>query len=390
MFRFPHLQLLILTTYMMGLCETTSTVYGTHWATMSISTELATVSTSVFSTIVVFLVVELVRVLRFHSRHGKSLWEPSPPVDSVLEMDDPILRLLARCKLIRPTARCRGEYVPPEAGVTEPFRTEYAKWRLNTLGGLLPFCGNQLPGLTAEQRIAVTLEDLTPWLEDGAGNSLRGVTFALVMTICNLLIITSVGMYRLLSETHSWAQVAALTSILTVQLFMVVWFHLGHCNDRLEAIVASLSVFLEAMATCLLLVAKSGGASVGDASANLLTASIGVLIFFGFYNSSVLPLLDALQKRRETGQPIGLALCGVLLQVALLPLIIFMTFFGFMSGAGDGGDVIMDAGADCADEISVVADPEEFAGPDLAANAEPQANPVDEAIGAPAAYIYNV
>ena len=46
--------------------------------------------------------------------------------------------------------------------------------------------------------------------------------------------------------------------------------------------------------------------------------------------------------------------------------------------------------ADCADEISVVADPEEFAGPDLAANAEPQANPVDEAIGAPAAYIYNV
>ena len=136
-FVFPHMQLLLLMSFASGLTTNTVSVYGVNAAGLTISTVLYAFSLSTSVLLVAFLAWQLLAVVRFHLAAGKALWVAEPPVESVDEMDDPLLRLLARLKLMRPRMRGRGEYAPAEDAMAEPARTQRALRRAMTWGGIL-------------------------------------------------------------------------------------------------------------------------------------------------------------------------------------------------------------------------------------------------------------
>ena len=104
------------------------------------------------------------------------------------------MRLLAKCKLIRPRTRSKGQYKPVES---EPARTVRIVQRTLTLGGLVPCVGplgRRLAPPLAEARAAHRYELLSLWLADGSGGSLRGALHNLVAMYLQLWLAMTLAM----------------------------------------------------------------------------------------------------------------------------------------------------------------------------------------------------
>ena len=109
-------------------------------------------------------------------------------------MDDPLLRMLALCKLIRPRSRYKGEYKRVNS---EPARTVRCVHRTYTLGGLVPFLGRlrkKLSPRPEEAEAAHRYELLSLWLADGSGASLRGALHGLVNMYLQLSLAVTMAM----------------------------------------------------------------------------------------------------------------------------------------------------------------------------------------------------
>ena len=72
--------------------------------------------------IVAFYAHEFLRLRHYYKTHADPLWIPSEPVGRS-EVDDPLLRGLAKARLTRPALRLRGELAPPPDDMLEPMRT---------------------------------------------------------------------------------------------------------------------------------------------------------------------------------------------------------------------------------------------------------------------------
>ena len=188
---FPGFHLILLTTFATGLIETSSAVYGAYSADYAIRVGLITLALVVFALVLLSLVHQTAAIVRFH-KHGlaASIWQQAEEPATIHDMDDPLLKLLAKCWLMgKPRSRCKGEYAPPSQA--EPARTERCIRRALTLGGLFPCFGKRfqltheqqssLAALAPEQRAAHHYELLSLWLGPGSGGSLRGALHGVVV-----------------------------------------------------------------------------------------------------------------------------------------------------------------------------------------------------------------
>lgn len=71
-----------------------------------------------------FLLAEWTRVVKFKLRHQEELWNEAVPATTAMEVDDPLLRLLVKARLVKPTDRFRGLFEPSSSDLKEPARTE--------------------------------------------------------------------------------------------------------------------------------------------------------------------------------------------------------------------------------------------------------------------------
>jgi len=362
-FIFPHMQLLLLMSFASGLTTNTVSVYGVDAAGLTISTVLYAFSLTTSVLLMAFFAWQLLAVVRFHRSAGKALWVAEPPLESVHEMDDPLLRLLARLKLMRPRMRGRGEYAPAEDAMAEPARTQRALRRAMTWGGILeclPWIRKRQPPLSTEQHAAARYEELAIWLGDGAGSSLRGSCYVLVLTMLQLLIAVFIQIYAVLGERNAWAQRSSLIACCVLQLLMAVWTVCGDPVDALDALFSCLASTFEFVATTLLLAAShaEGDAArqLGERSADLLLASVCVPMVLTVYDSLVMPLIRSMHARITSGQPFGRALIGIGAAVVLLPVTIATAFMGFEFKGQDALTTMIEDEAEAAAETAETAE----------------------------------
>jgi hypothetical protein len=191
---------------------------------------------------------------------------------------------------------------------------------------------------------AAQYEELSIWLEHGCGGSEIGALWSLGTTALQMTLAFAISMYSVIGQEFVWAKQTSLTIMCAVQSLSALWSVLADPIDRLEGLVACFVSTLEASATGLLLFCSymSGGgmdedtlSMLGTISTNLLMASVFAPIVLSLYDNMALPALEAMHKRMETGESCGRALCGILLQLLLLPFSLAAALFGVSFRAGD-------------------------------------------------------
>ena len=278
-------------------------------------------------------------------RHSRFSARGSIPCQATItDMDDPALRLLAKCKLIRPRGRCKGEYAPESI---EPARTVRFVRRALTMGGVFPcmprFCGGpsskhqeqqHVPPSPAEEA-AYRYEELSLWLAPGSGGSLRGALYGIVVMVLQLFIALAIAVYSVLGDLHPWAKRTALSLMCTAQLLMAGWAVLGDPIDRLAGLIASIVSLLECVATVLLLAASVASedptldpSAMSSASTTLLMISVFVPIGLSAYDAILLPTVEMFKAKMGAGGSCGGALLSVLTAALLLPVTIIMAVGG--------------------------------------------------------------
>ena len=342
-FVFPHLELLVLNVFVSGLIQASSTVYGTHAASYHLSRTLTLAAIVVFGAVLVFLAFQGRQILRFRRRFGSSMWAPAAAPASISDMDDPLLRLFARCRLLKPCMRVKGEYAIPEEATAEPGRTERAIQRALPCR-VLPWKPRRDEQKTDAEEAAAQVEGLNVWLCNGCGGSLRGTCFDLGVLTLQMLLSTSIALFSVLSEESPTASTVSLGCACALQLCMAVWNVWGDAVDRVDSLVACVVSLLELGGTSLLLAMsvlntlETGSvevaAALGGWSGRLLMASVFVPIVQTLYDGLLVPLGASISSRLATGQPCWKALLGVSVQALLLPLIVVTSVFGLSLGGG--------------------------------------------------------
>ena len=355
---FPRFQVLTLTIFATGLFEASAAIFGAYLGDIGLSVSVLILAALITAVVVVALAREAFKVWRFRTKHMTTVWQPTEPIASYGEMDDPILRLIYRCScgLLKPVLRMRGEYTPPEAAMAEPRRTERALQRASTCSIFFGCCASS-PKRTASsdldkglEEAAAEYEELSVWLEQSSGSSVRGTFWVLIITMLQLVMALSIALYAVLGEQYVWAARSTLIIMVVVQVLMTVvnWF--GEPLDRLLGLLGGLVSLLEATATGLLLassylqetVDEATLTTLGATSVNLLMASVFAPIGLSVYDNVLLPVAEAIQARMASGESCGGAMCGILLQVMLLPVAILGAVTGFQLKASDVAQSVVD------------------------------------------------
>ena len=334
---FPGMLLILLSLCATDLIQTSSAVYSAHATDYAVGGAIASFAIFVFFAAVAVLLHQVVSIVRFYKHDAPVVWQGAGTL-MVAEMDDPILRCLARCKLIKPRARCAGEYSPARI---EPARTERTVKRALTFGGLLPRLGNcyrgtaLLDAITAEEKSAHRYEMLSLWLSFGSGGSLRGAIHGMVIMCLQLSLTLVITVYSALDDLYPWAKSTCLGAACGVQLLMAIWVVAGDPIDRLAAYSSCLVSLLECIATALLLIvvligdvgdgriAEADAGALAGASTALLMASVYAPLSLTVYDSILLPVAAMVK-----GKSCGDAIFTVLTAFVLLPVTIVTSLFG--------------------------------------------------------------
>jgi len=294
-----------------------------------------TVSALVMAALFSFHLSEIWTLRRFRRKWHDACWQPGDPPQTNAEVDDPILALLGRLHILRPTLRGRGGYEPPEEDCVEPARTERALARVFGCR-FWRYCGGR------EERGGDVLETLPMWLDDA--NCRKGIYYVAVQTGLQLGIATLTGLLYAnpWQLTEPGGKTVAILLVCS-QAALVLWVLQHTSNDVFTQLDTLIGFTFELVATCLVLASNflAGGGDeaiatslqMAGVSADLLLWSAFVPMFFTAYDSFVVPVVLIFWKSelgfRET-------MCQVLISAILLPITVASSFFGFSAGTAGG------------------------------------------------------
>jgi len=222
-----------------------------------------------------FFAHETVRLLLFGLRHSAKLWNATKEGPTKAQMDDPLLRLLVRVRIIKPAMRWRGYFDVDVRSKDwdEPQRTARAlRMPLNAM------FWKRVPG-----DMHATLA--TSWLINVSSQT-SGVTYQLVKMAFQLMYSLMIGLAVHSSGFEGGEGVlVSLIVLLQAGLGLYCW-RVGASADRLEGMLAGLEAFLSGTSLAFRFMS-----ALGNEHAGLMTASLTFLAA-AIYGSLVLPLYN--------------------------------------------------------------------------------------------------
>ena len=183
-----------------------------------------------------FLLWEWYRVIRFQQQHGYDMFNEAIPAETVLEVDDPLLRLLARLGLLHPRDRFHGVFEAPAADLKEPART------LRLLKGPFSSCvRNPRPG---DKCAALSVT----WLASvGQGNGI----FYQVARFTVQIAFAAIAAIPLPYNPSSHAALVQAGSLASLQIGFGAYSMTSAAGDRVEGIFAGAECLLSGIAVSL-------------------------------------------------------------------------------------------------------------------------------------------
>ena len=313
---FPNLEVVLLNFFAGGLTEASAACISGYAVGLVQDVHLFATALCCLIAILGFYVHEFCRLRHFHNSHAGALWTPAPTVQSKSEMDDPVLRTMAKLSLARhPSLRLRGSFEPSKGESLEPYRTLRLLSQPTTIR----------KGRRAKRASEVAGDkhaELHGWLADSAGK--WGIYYQFIRTAATLLVafITGAAADGAINE-H-----AVVITLIVVQMLTAIYCLCSTAAaDQLEGNVSGIEATACGLNVALLYVSAqmvsqpalaTNVTSTTDASlapsamsswqlAGLVVSIVAVAfpLVLTFYDSIVLPAIELQQKESLAGKQQG-------------------------------------------------------------------------------------
>jgi hypothetical protein len=321
-----------------------------------------------------FDIFQMRRLAHFCRAHMSQCWEVQDRPSSRSEVDDPLLALLCRIRLIRPRSREQGAFASPSEEAQEPQRTELALAEAFNCG--MGF-RRQIARLLFNRKLGhyvrydrdtpgQSLERLQSLLCDGVATRM-GILFQVIQVVVQLTIAIPTGIIFSSENTTPATHFTLLSINLACQLLAAVFTAAGTANDLWNGLTAASVFALEASSTCCLLwsmalvpeitpnatiaednahrLALARSVQLGVYAAELLRAAIFVPLCLIIYDSIIVPIIKFIW-RQDTGSPLEL-LTSLLIAMVVVPMMLYRHYFPGAANAAVVADL-----ADAADQYS--------------------------------------
>lgn len=281
-----------------------------------------------------FFARELQILRHFRRRHHDQCWHGAERPLGNEEVDDPLLALAGRLRVMRPRLRGRGGFEPPDGDCHEPQRTEGALRR-----ALKP-CARRKLG-SVHERAGEMLETMPMWLDDA--NHTKGVFYTFVQLMLQLAVAVLTGV--LYAHPFSVTQPGSMfvvIALIVIQSALCVWVWCNTANDLFTATEDTSSYLCELLSTCLVFAANILAYRAGDeverlevaltlatVGANLLVYSCFLPIFFTLYDTFIVPVIHFIWRSEVSWSE---TMCQLLTTTLLLPFEVASAFLGHQQG----------------------------------------------------------
>ena len=132
---YPRFELALHALFATGLVQASSDILGTSAAGFELATSILVAATAGVGFVLLGLLLQVARVIKFYRAHGKAIWKPSEEtMSNYADMDDPLFRAIWKCLRLKPSPRMKGTWEQPEEVMQEPGRTERALKRAEWFG----------------------------------------------------------------------------------------------------------------------------------------------------------------------------------------------------------------------------------------------------------------
>lgn len=382
----PNPETLIMLIFMGGLLESSTALLGARAGGYPVPATLVALACVSLALVSVFVLSQCYKLACFYRKHTGNAWECAVKPTLGKEVEDPVLALLHRLRLLSPVGRTRGEWKIPEDERCEPQRTELALAEAFNCGlGFRRIIARNLFNRNMHHydnqdrdTPGRTLERLASWTRDSHGGSRMGFAFQMVIVITQaILAITTGFLYAHPLRLTDSGVVGQLILNLLLQMFCAVFTAMGTANDLWHGVAESVTFALEGGASaCLLaaaLISQGGGGDdavdtvvqtpddrhedeqvlrvaqalkLATMAASLLQAAVFAPLVLTLYDATLVPLVTRLRKTEEVSA--FQTFCAFLLAMCILPLQVGKAFLGINADITD----LADEYADTATELT--------------------------------------
>jgi hypothetical protein len=375
----PEVSLMII--FACALVEAASAILGAVSGGYAIGPTYVAMACIALTLVFVFDAFQMRQLAHFWRAHMSLCWTYQDCPNSRSEVDDPLLALLCRLRLIRPRCREQGAFLLPEEEAAEPQRTELALAEAFSCGmgfrqRIARFLFNRNLGHYAryDGNPGHSCERLQSFLSNGVATRM-GILFDVVQVAIQLTIAIQTGF--VFSAPSNSTQFTLLSTNLACQLLGAIFTAAGTANDLWNGLAVASVFALEGSASCCLLWSMAllqQGSGPDDFSVNatphnstglddslhllrvaravqlaavstdLLTAAIFVPLCLIVYDSMLVPVVKLIW-RVDAGSPLELLL-SLLTAMVVVPMMLIRHF----SFGGVDARVVADV-ADAADQF---------------------------------------
>ena len=361
---FPNLEVLVWIFFSNGITETSAMVLAAALEGVVYDGEIILIASLCLVAQILFYSMEGYHLMCYYRHCGPMLWQATPPVSSIDEVDDLLMHTVSSARLIKPTRRLRGVLQPDLDAQKEPHRTLRALHLARR--PLRVWC--QPKRLASDQHNRL----VCAWLADvsytGNGN---GIFYHYVRALAALTSAFITGI-----SSSSGGEASSLGSLHTAPLILIA-VQLGivlHClatraaGDRLEGLVSGIEAAACAIAVALLYASalsnsssieaattdgaqessSAASASEGFGSRGQLTAfifttvSIILPLCLNLYDNVVMAFLEAYMERdRKQG------VCVFLRNMIVMPFTSLANFLDLGNGLGAVAEMWSDMTDSC-------------------------------------------
>lgn len=347
-----------------GITETSAMVLAAALEGVVQDGEIILIASLCLVAQILFYSMEGYHLMCYYRHCGPMLWQATPPVSSIDEVDDLLMHTVSSARLIKPTRRLRGVLQPDSDAQKEPHRTLRALHLARR--PLRVWC--QPKRLASDQHNRL----VCAWLADvsytGNGN---GIFYHYVRALAALIAAFITGI-----SSSSDGEASSLGSLHTAPLILIA-VQLGivlHClatraaGDRLEGLVSGIEAAACAIAVALLYASalsnsssieaattdgaqessSAASASEGFGSRGQLTAfifttvSIILPLCLNLYDNVVMAFLEAYMERdRKQG------VCLFLRNMIVMPFTSLANFLDLGNGLGAVAEMWSDMTDSC-------------------------------------------
>ena len=269
----PNLEVIVIILFAPGILFTAAQVFGDPYQKQGMHNAFAI---SAHILIFIFMLHEGLRISYFSWHYRKTLWAEADTIVSIEKMDDPLLKLLAKCKLVRPAARWSGSWAIPLADADEPSRSMRAFW-----SPLAPWWLRRGGDMYASLAWS--------WLTGANGTVNVGYQYLRMVLQSTFAAVAGLGV-------HAGRTLEVAVMLFLLQMILAIYcIFLSPATDRLESIVDGIAAILGAVHIVLRYVASAlSNNSIMLASLTCLGIGTSLHIFFMLYS-----VIVAIWKRMQ-------------------------------------------------------------------------------------------